>query len=1391
VKSAVSRRRFPAWWAIVVSCLAIGIGVLADDRSDRPKPAKSSGEDAAAQEFSETVRPLLKTYCQGCHSEKQSEAEINLQQFATLADVQKQPQVWQKVGAMLESGQMPPKDARQPTDEQRAALRGWVRRHLQAEARKNAGDPGPVVLRRLSNAEYTATVRDLTGIESLTPAREFPIDGAAGEGFTNTGNALVMSPALLAKYLDAGKEIAGHAVLLPDGFRFSPGTTRRDWTNEALTSIRQFYARFTDAEGKVALETYLRALLEERANLEGKTKTIADVSRPRGLNALYLGTIWQTLSSGKPSLLLDPLRAQFRAAKPDDAGALAAGIGRWQKALWAFKKVGHMKAWQEAASPLVPQIDVKYKFPAPADGQTDIRLFLVAQAAGDGSDGDCVLWRAPRIVAPGRPNFLLRDVRDISRQLTQKRQRVFASAAKCLEAAAEARAAGEKRNIKDLAARHSVETDVLAAWLDYLGIGSGRGELQVSGHFTEKMNQVSGYDFISGWGTSETPLLVANASDQAVRIPGNMKPHGVAVHPSPTLRAAIGWQSPLAETVRIEGGVTHAHPECGNGVTWSLELRRGTTRQRLATGVSAGAKEVKIGPIENLAIETGDLVSILIGPRDGNHACDLTDVQLVLTSAGTPGREWNLSRDVAGNVQEGNPHADRFGNKGVWHFYVEPVTAETGPVIPAGSLLARWQASSDAGEKRKLAEDVEKLLVSGAPADKESPDAALYRQLASLGGPLFSGLVAASRPPETPAAKKPAGLPANSESDWGLDPALFGRRSDGEPIDPESLCVMAPSVIEIRLPADLVAGCELVTTGTLEETTGGEGSVQLQVLPAKPEQADALSPDQPIVMREGSAARHRIEGALDEFRQAFPAAMCYSRIVPVDEAVTLALYHREDDQFARLMLDDAQRAKLNRLWDELHFVSHDALGQVDAFAQLMEYATQDSDPRLFEPYRKPIYERAAAFRQLLIDSEPRQIEQLLTFATRVYRRPPSAAETRELRALYQRLRAQDLSHGEAFRLTLARMLVAPAFLYRLESPPPGSKPGPVSGWEQASRLSYFLWSSLPDDRLFRAAADGRLRDPDVLIEETRRMSRDPRVRRFAIEFACQWLHIHGFDQLDEKSERHFPTFSGVRSALYEESIRFFTDLVQRDGSVLDLLDADYTFVNEEVAKHYGIPGITGPQWRRIDGIKRHGRGGILGMATILAKQSGASRTSPILRGNWLSEVLLGERLPRPPKDVPPLPDEDSATEGLTVRQLVEKHRSAAQCAVCHDKIDAFGFALEAFDAIGRKRDKDLGNRPIETQATLKDGTEFEGLEGLRDYLLTRRRGEFLRQFCRKLLGYALGRSVQLSDEPLLEEMLARLEAGEYRFSAAVEAIVASPQFRQIRGKDKMESEPVQ
>ncbi len=240
--------------------------------------------DALARGYKTEVRPLMVRYCQECHSGDTVEADVDFAAFPALTDVRKHPQIWQKVGEMLDTGQMPPKDADQPPAAERARLQAWVRGYLTVEAKARAGDPGRVVLRRLSNAEYTYTLRDLTGVDGLDPAREFPVDGAAGEGFTNTGSALVMSPSLVTKYLDAGKEVADHLVLLPDGLRFSPSTSRRDWTNETLARIRSFYSEFTDPRGgervnlqgivfdtnqggRLPVEKYLAATLSDRESL--------------------------------------------------------------------------------------------------------------------------------------------------------------------------------------------------------------------------------------------------------------------------------------------------------------------------------------------------------------------------------------------------------------------------------------------------------------------------------------------------------------------------------------------------------------------------------------------------------------------------------------------------------------------------------------------------------------------------------------------------------------------------------------------------------------------------------------------------------------------------------------------------------------------------------------------------------------------------------------------------------------------------------------------------------------------------------------------------------------------------------------------------------------------
>lgn len=1383
--------------------------------------------------FSEDVVPLISQFCGDCHGAELSEAEIDFTNYRSLQDARHALEIWQKVSNVLSSGEMPPVDAPQPDEAQQQRLRQVVDGLLAREAERLAGDPGPIVLRRLSNAEYTNSVRQLTGLPMLAPAREFPVDGASGEGFTNAGNALVMSPALLTKYLDAGKEIAQHVVLTPSGIRFSPSVYRRDWTEETLAAIRELYAKHTAAEGgsevnlqgivfntndggRLPIRQYLLATIEERASLSGDVSQFERVAVERGISPKYLRKLWQGLSEPE-GLLMEQLAGQWRMAEASDVPQLVSYIQNWQQALWKFSSVGHIgkvngpKAWMEPISPLANRQE--YRIPAAdlAPGNDEVVIYLSAGDAGDGEEHDEVCWERPRFVAAGRPDMYLRDCRRIGNSLANANSQLMASAESALAAAAWARSQETLPALEVIAKQFNCDALVLAGWFEYLGI-SAENSYRLEGHLSRTVAGASGYDFVSGWVGDDALSVVANASDTHVRIPGNMLPHSVAVHPSPSVQVVIGWVSPIAGTVKISGSVQHAHPECGNGVVWALQLRRGATRQNLATGVAHGSTIYPIELSETVAVGKTDVLCLVIGPRDGNHSCDLTAVNLRIEQSGegasqSVSRNWDLAKDVSSDILAGNPHRDSYGNESVWHFCGEPVAGQIGPVIPAGSLLAAWQSSSGPAERTQLASQLQ-VLLNGAELDElaaaSEADRQLVSQLRSLGGPLMG-------PALRQTLTQLEQLAEPGESKIAVAAERFGKRVSGEIGEPTSLYVQAPNVEVIRIPRSLVEGTEFVVTGLLAAGTEAEGSVQLQVsnqppqglglVPAETEQRTVsgtwsdnnqrVSSRQPVIVGDSSRARIRLEHSMQVFRDLFPAALCYSKIVPVDEVVTLTLYHREDEALRRLVLSDDDTATLDRLWNELHFVSRDALALVDAYEQLWQYATQDADPSAFEPLRQPILDRAERFKQLEIEAQPLHLAAVVSLCADAFRRPLTDEEEDDIRLLYQQIRAADVDHEAAIRLLVARILVSPAFLYRMEQ-----GVGPVrviadgevhlrrlSDHELAVRLSYFLTSSPPDKLLREAATKGELSDREGLQDHVARLLSSEQVRHMATEFACQWLQIYEFSEHDEKSETVFPEFAPLRDAMYEEAIRYWVNLIHEDRSVLELFFADYAIVNEQLAAHYGIEidsqqkpaDVQGNDaWVRVGVGGEGSRGGVLTMAAILAKQSGASRTSPILRGNWVSEVLLGDKLPRPPLNVPVLPE--TAPPGLNERQLIEQHSSDPACAKCHLKIDPFGFAMEGYDAIGRRRDA----AAHDTSTVLFDGTKVSDVSDLKKYLVTQRRDDLVRQFCRKLLGYALGRAVQLSDQPLLDRMAEELASHDYRVSDAIQAIVHSEQFQHVR-----------
>ncbi len=1359
--------------------------------------------------YERQIRPLLQEYCFECHSQETQEGQLNLEQFTSLEEVRRDPAAYQKVAQMLASGEMPPRDNRQPSLEQTRALVDWLDRYLHAEALAHAGDPGPVVLRRLNNAEYTYTVQDLTGIP-LSPAEEFPVDSAAGEGFTNTGNALVMSPALLVKYLDAGKAIAEHAVLLPDGIRFSGATTRRDWSNEIVERIRGIYLRHTSGDhdvnllnrwsvddprvataldGQVDLEAYFQALVRHRAELQAEVTSARAVAELERLNPKYFERLAHALLFSSQSLLLDDIGARLRRADASDVTAITADVRTWQDLLWKYNSVGHfgsIRPWQEPVTPLVDsetrRVPLDPAANAAADCVVSLRATPLRRAPGDSR----FTWQEARLEYVGRAALSLQDVPRVFAAIQQLQAAGVPQTARCLTAAL-ARRDSATFPLDDMARSHDVDPKQLAAWRAFLGLDTRRHSA-ISGYLNQSLRQIGGQSSVSGWGQPGVAdlSLVSNSSEASVRIPGELRPHSIAVHPRPERWVAVGWRSPGETLVRLAAEIRDAH-NCGNGVEWSLLLDRQSQTQVLRHGQIDTGGETRIELPEEFAVKTGDVVSLRIGPRDGDHACDLTDIELTLSELQGEKRHWSLRQDCADSIEAGNPHADPYGNEAVWHFYSGPISdADSPSAIPPGSLLARLLAAGDTDTIGKLANEIQLLIENPLRDPVNEADRQLYHLLLGLEGPFLqdADFDALTRlVPEAKVAGSPYGLPAGSDA-----------------ANPHELVVGLPSLQQVRLPTVLCQGATLAVTAVpASETQPAQAQVTYvwadnaaplvdtsQSSPADQQSIDTgrevipvLAPAIPILARRGSPAEAAVREAFAAFRELFPRSMCYARIVPVDEVVTLMLYHREDEPLVRLMLDDPARLELDRLWDELHYVSQDALKVLDGLEQLLEFATQDSDPKLFLPLRKPLEAQATEFRTRLLVTEPAHVDAVVRLAARAYRRPLEAEEEQGLRELYQALRRQEVPHDPAIRLLLARIFAAPAFLYRLETRPPGVDPQPVTDPELAARLSYFLWSSLPDAELQQIAGQQRLGEDESLRQQTRRMVRDPRVRRLAIQFACQWLQVRDFDQTVEKNEQLYPEFGTLRGEMYEESIQFFTHLFQDDESILSILEADHTYLNARLAEYYQIPGIRGEQWQRVEGVRGYGRGGVLGFATTLASQSGASRTSPILRGNWVSETLLGERLPRPPKNVPQLPE--TVPGDLTERQLIEKHSSDAACVRCHERIDPYGFALENFDAIGRFRQTDEARHPIKSHSQLRDGTALDGVDGLRAYLATERRDAFLKHFCRKLLGYALGRAVQLSDEPLLAEIQAKLPEHDYRVSTAIETIVLSRQFRTIRG----------
>jgi mono/diheme cytochrome c family protein len=397
-----------------------------------------------------------------------------------------------------------------------------------------------------------------------------------------------------------------------------------------------------------------------------------------------------------------------------------------------------------------------------------------------------------------------------------------------------------------------------------------------------------------------------------------------------------------------------------------------------------------------------------------------------------------------------------------------------------------------------------------------------------------------------------------------------------------------------------------------------------------------------------------------------------------------------------------------------------------------------------------------------------------TLARRAYRRTPTSEEIDGLMAFYANGRKKG-SFDTGIQMALRRMLASPKFVLRPERD--GSAPGspyPVTGDELASRLSFFLWSSIPDDELLTVGGAGRLTDRTILVRQVRRMLADPKAEALVANFAGQWLQLRNLRRVVPNSNE-FPDFDdNLRQSMRRETELFFQSIIHEDRSLLDLLTADYTFVNERLARHYGIPNVYGSHFRRVT-LTDDARRGLLGKGAVLTVTSHVDRTSPVVRGKWLLENILGTPPPPPPAVVPPLPETQPGEKPRTMRAQMEAHRQNPACASCHKLMDPLGFALENFDAVGAWRMVDAGS-PIDASGQLADGTKVDGVVTLRQALVSRA-DVFVQTFVEKLLTYALGRGLTADDMPVVRAIVRQAAANNYRFSTIVQGVVTSAPFQ--------------
>ena len=1255
------------------------------------------GADDISQSFAKQIQPLLVKTCGNCHGKVPVDNELDLTSFGSVEVILAKPNLLGDVADRLRLGDMPPKEAPQPSEAEREQLLGWITAALDAEAAARTGDPGQVTLRRLSNTEYDNAVRDLTGVDMRpTQAREFPVDSVGGEGFANVGDAMPVTPELVERYHQTARDVAARVVLLPDGFRFSPSTERPDWTEEALKPLRSFHARHAGPNGEPPLAAHLAATLKHRDRLtRGGAADIAAVAAEEKLNATYFAALWVGLngkSASPPEVIVQSKQWEAETAQAEAEKQRRQAAFRSAKkileARWASSKrvVAESKVAEGSSVPFEHKVSVE---------RGELLLLTVLPNENHGADSTLIEWTI-RETSGAQRTWSLADL--VPHLL-----------------------AGNPGSDTHGARWSFLETTSTPAFL------------------TERRDSSAGRSEVKSWSLGAEPSVFVNSASEDLQVWTKLPARSFFVHPGPKRPVAVAWTSPIAGELSVAGRVADAHPSADDGVSFEL--------------------------------------SHVVAPDLGQALADLGSLPTSQPDAGLPADMLAIVRDE-------------------WR----EATTDPAPVLAAIKAMQDQLFQGNYGKNAALAvgngfaawEDLRRVVarerVQGAAREPlfrmvalpAQPDTFVIWDRLRLEGGDGPPLVFAEHPELAAVVEQASGL-------------KFGQHPQGRPV-PESALVTAAGaevIIDLtKMPVDLQQALTLPrflrADVSLDETSPETASVQAFLIAAtggggnlaEPiAKAEVGDPRAAQIVNPGVAAERARPAA--EFRALFPPAVLFQPIIPRDAQGSVFLYRREDEPLRRLLLDEAGLAEIDRLWSELKFVSEQALATPIAYEGLVQYYRKPNDGArimffYIQLFEEQIKREERDFLAAQVFAEPRHLEALLAFAARGWRRPLAADEREAILASYRADRTEGVKHDPAFRAALGRVLSSPWFLYRVEQPASGPRWQPVSGDELATRLSFLLWDSIPDDELRANAA--RLHEPPVMEEQLRRMLKDARMRGMGAEFGARWLGVRDFVTNHGRNLKQFPEFTpAVRDALAEEPVRFFADMLVNDRPVADVIAADAVVANDVLAQYYGIPGVTGPEWRRIEKVSAYGRGGLLGFGAILAKQSASSRTSPVKRGAWVVQ-LLGERLPKVPPGVPPLPE--TPPDGLSVREITERHRQDATCAGCHVRIDPYGMTLEQFDPLGRLRPaKDL--KPGDARATTRDGVEIDGFAGLRDYIAGPRREDLLRELAHKLTGYALGRAVQLSDRKLVDELTRAMVDGGH-WSDVLLILVRSEQFRCIR-----------